>query len=184
MITTSDIETLVRSMIHDPLQGTSDIFDYSISSTFTLQEDYVSTVTDVLVNQVSSGTEYSFDSDTNKIEITSSLTVGDSIEVIYTFYSKYASTEVAQYIDVALAELAIRNFGYYEVFDETVYPDITRKEKYLIAAVTAILMEPNNREIRTPDMTIKPPSGSMSTAKQIDRILMLFKKNSSGIFTL
>ena len=179
----TDIEPLVRKIIADNLVEVTDVFEYSTSEVFTLEQDYPYSILEVLVAGTASGVTYTYDSATNRVTITSPLTALDLVQITYNCYLKYSSTEVANYIEVALMELANRNYQYYTVISgSNVFPEPDKKEIYLIAAVTAVLMEPNNNNISTRDLTIKVPNGNVSTSKLIDKILASYKRNIHGIF--
>jgi hypothetical protein len=179
----TDIEPLIRKIIADNLVKVTDVFEYTTSDVFTLEQDYPYSILEVLVAGTESGVTYTFDSDTNKLTITSPLVSLDLVEITYDCYLKYSAVEISNYIEVALMELANRNFQYYTVVSGgLIYPEPDKKEQYLIAAVTAILMEPNNNNISTRDLTIKVPNGNVSTSKLIDKIVAGYKHNTHGIF--
>ena len=182
LVTLAQITSAVRNIVGDNLVTGEDFFTYTTSGIFTLQEDNVSTVNDVLVNSISSGVTYTYSSTTNKVTISSSLTYGDSIEVDYSYYRKWSDSEIQGYIKSAIAQLAIRNFKEFVVNDTTVYPEMSGKEKYLIAQIASIIMKPDNREIKLPDMTIKASWNSNPVAEMIDKVIGIFKKDNSGVF--
>lgn len=178
----SVITALVRKIISDEVVTKTDVFEYLSSNVFTLTEDYPSTVTEVSVNDVTSGVTNSLDTTTNKVTVTATLVAGDAVAIIYTYYPKYSDNEIESFTQVALMELANRNFDFYRIDSQVIYPELTSREEYLIASVTAVLMEPNNKDIITRDMTVKAPAGSVSTSKMIDKILASYKKNTHGVF--
>ena len=100
-VTLSNIENLVRYIINDNSETQTDEFTYASSDVFTLTESNVIAVTSVSKNDVALGSgDYSFDSDTNKITLTSGVgSAGDTIEAIYTCYVNYSSTEIQNYIN-------------------------------------------------------------------------------------
>ena len=179
----SDIVPLVRYLINDNLLTTGkDIFTYTTSLVFTLTETGVSSVTALFVNDVAK-TTYSYSSTTNKVTYSGSLTAGDTVEIQYSYYPNYSSTEISNYVRAALIHLSVNN---YYTFTEDVstylYPEPTDEEKNLIAAVTAILIDPNNITYRLPDITISVPNTSLPTEDKIRRLISAMKKNSSGEF--
>ena len=86
-------------------------FFYSIlppaSSIFTLTESNVISVSDILINDSSSGVTYTYSSTRNKVSITSSLMSGDTVEIQYSYYPNYSSSEIANYIRSAIIQLSI-----------------------------------------------------------------------------
>lgn len=183
----TDITTLVRYLVEDFSKSMipGDVFTYTTSNVFTLTEENVISVTGVFINDVEIGdSEYSFDSSNNKITITASLSSSDTIEVQYTYYPNYSNTEIESYIKGAIVHLSINNYYTYEI-DTTgyVYPEITLREKNLLAFVTATLIEPGNQSYRLPDMTISNPK-SLPTRDLISKSISIFKHNSHGNFDL
>ncbi len=187
--TLSTIETIVRTLLedwsHDMIPG--DIFTYEASSIFTLTENQVIAVTNVLINDSPLGaSEYSFDSDTNKVTITRSCLAGDTIEIQYTYYPNYSSTILKNFIKGALTHISINGYKDFVVDpdDDEIYPDPTLNEKNLIAAVSAILINKPINSFRLPDMTINYPV-DMPTDKKISRTIAVFKKTQGhGVFSV
>jgi len=186
-MTLTDIIPLVRYLINDNLTSTgTDIFTYNVSNVFTLTEANVSAVNDVAVNDVSSSTTYTFNSTTNKITVTSVLTSGDIVEIDYSYYANYSDTEIENHIRGAIIHLSTNNYYTFQddPDDKEIYPDPTLGEKNLIALTTAILIEPDNRTYRLPDISITMPPGSLPTADKISKAIASFKKNTHGVFFL
>lgn len=185
-VTLTTIETLVRYLIgdysHTMIPG--DIFTYGSSAIFTLTESNVISVSDVLVNDASSGISHTYNSSTNKVTITSSLTAGDTIEIQYTYYPNYSSAEIQNYIRNAVLHLSITNYYNFEIAtDGTLYPEPTDNEKNLLAFITATLLEPGNVTYRLPDISINVPT-SLPTADLIRKAITIFKHNTHGRFTI
>jgi len=183
----SEIETLVRYQLEDfsHTQIPGDIFTYSSSSVFTLTESNPISVSTVLVNDVEIGSSnWSFDSDSNKITISAALTTGDTVEIQYTYYPKYSSTTIQNYTRSASIYLSIHNYYTFEIgTDGNFYPDIKDKEKNLLAFIAATLIEPRNESYVLPDIRVNVP-GSLSTPDLIARAISVFKRNSHGVFDL
>ena len=183
----TDIGVLVRNLVLDFSRTMipGDIFTYSTSSVFNLTESNSITITGVFVNNVEIGaSEYSFDSSSNKLTVTASLSTGDSVEVQYTYYCNYSNAEVEAYIRSAVVYLSVNQYYTFEV-DSTdgFYPDITDKEKNIIAFVASILMKPDNISYRLPDMSIMVPK-SLPTRDIIGKAIAIFKHNTHGHFDL
>ncbi len=183
MVTVSDIITLVRYLINDNLETQTDIFTYANSDVFTLTEANVSAITSVSKNDVALGSgDYSFDSSTNKLTLTSGVGLaGDTIEIIYTMYSNYSDTEITNYIYSALIYLSINKYYNFVVESSTFYPEPEDSEKNLIAMVTAIKMNPSNQTIRLPDISIQVQK-DLPTDEKIRKAIADFKFDTGGKF--
>lgn len=183
----STIETLVRYQIgdfsHSQIPG--DIFTYVSSSVFTLSEANVISVTAVYKNgSALTAGQYSFNSSTNKITISASLSADDSIEVQYTYYPQKSSAQIEAYIRAAVIHLSMNGYYTFEVDeDDNFYPELTDREKNLVAFITAILIKPDNVSYRLPDISFTVPK-SLPTRDLISRAVAIFKKDSSGVFDL
>lgn len=184
-VTLTDIETKVRYLIGD--NSTSmipgDIHTYGSSAVFTLTEDNVISVSTVLQNDVELGSsEWSFDSDTNKVTVSASLTSGDNMEIQYTYYPNYSSTEIQNYVQASLVHISANNIKDFIVkgSSDTIYPEPDDREINLISSITRLLIEPGNKSYRLPDFTINVPS-DLPTDQKIKNVISGFKKNSHGI---
>jgi hypothetical protein len=184
-MTVSDITSNVRRLIDDNLVTVEDVFTYGSSTSFTPTESNVSSIVDVLVNDVSSGVTHSYNSTTGKVTVTSSLTAGDTVEIQYTCYKNYSDAEIKNYIRNALIHLTINQYYTFE-YDSTgdeIYPTPSTKEGNLIALITSILINPDNRTIRLPDITISVPNDDPTDIK-ISKAIAKFKHDTHGIFNL
>lgn len=183
----SDITTSVRYLIEDfsKTQSPGDIFTYGSSAVFTLSEPNITEITNVFKNNTAlNSSYYSFSSTTNQLTISASLTVGDTIEVQYSYYPNYSDTEIESYIRAAGVHLSVNNYYTFEIdSSDNFYPDITDRERNLISLVTSILIKPDNKTIRLPDMTINVPN-SLPTRDLISKAIRIFKQNTSGVFTV
>lgn len=180
-----NIISKVRNLIGDTLTTISDVFTYDSSSIFTLTESNVGSIIDVYRNDSISNVTHTYSSITKKVTITSPLTGGDSINIEYTAYQNYSDTEITSYIQAALIHLSINNYYNFE-YDSTtdeIYPTPESKEENLIAIVTSLLINPDNRTIRLPDLTINIPN-DLPTDQKISKTIARYKKDSHGIFSL
>ena len=184
--TLSSLESKVRYLIGDNSTSAipGDIFTYENSNVFTLTESNVENVIAVLVNdeELESGS-WSYNSTTNKVTISSSLSSGDVVEIRYTYYPNYSSDEIKKYIQAALVHISANNYKTFIVENETIYPEPDDREKNLIALITSILIEPNNKTIRLPDVSIAVPR-DLPTDQKISRAIALFKKDTHGILDI
>lgn len=183
----SEIETLVRYLIDDNLstQNPGDLYTYTSSTIFTISEPNFVAITTVLVNDIElSSSEYSMDSTSGKITINASLVSGDTIEVRYTYYANYSSSEIYKYIRASAIHLSINRLCTFDIdSNDDIFPEPTDEEKNILAMVTSVLIEPDNATIRLPDISINMPK-SLSTSDMIRKIITVYKKDSSGVFSL
>lgn len=183
-VTLSSIETLTRYLVGDFSRTQKDVFTHANSSVYTLTEDNPISVTVVLVNDVelASG-DWSFSSSTGKVTITASLTSGDTIEIQYTHYSNFSSTEVQSFIHAAIGHISAANYYTWVIKSSTIYPEPSTKDQNLISMVASVLIEPDNKTLRLPDITINTPS-DLPTHDKIRKIIAVCKHNTHGIFFL
>lgn len=184
--TLSDIRTITRYAINDIIKSGSDMFTYTTSSVFTLTESNVVSVTDVAVNDVTSSVTYTYNSTLNKVTVSSSLTTGDIVEISHTYYNNYSNDELDSYINNAIMHLSINKYYDFQVVSNTVYPELNDGEKHLIAAIAAVLINPDNKSIRTPDLTVTIPSGhkTMPTFDIIRKMIAIYKKSNTGVIAI
>lgn len=178
----TDIITKIRYLINDISTSTSDIFTYDASAIFTLSESNVVSITRVLRNNSTSGVSYTYDSTLNKVTISSTLTTGDTIQIDYISYSNYSDTELGSYIESAILHLSMSNYENFSVESgNEIYPTPTDREEKLITMISALLINPDNRTIRLPDLTISAPN-DVPTNLKIKQLIGSFKKDTHGIF--
>jgi hypothetical protein len=162
-----------------------DIFTYTTSSIFTLTESNVISVSSVFKNDVELGSgDWSFDATTNKVTVSASLTNGDTIEIQYSYYPNYSASEIQNYVYAAIVHLSINHFYNFEIKSSIIYPDPNTDEKNLIAMVTSLLIEPDNKSYSLPDISIRVPS-DLPLHEKIRKTIAVFKKTSGhGNFDL
>lgn len=184
-ISLASITTLVRYLLGDTAksQVPGDIFTYDSSAVFTLSESNATAVTSVSVNDVSSGVSYTYSSAKQTVTISSSLTSGDTIEIQYTYYPNYSDTEIQDYINAAIIHLSVNNFYDYTISNSNIYPDPTPAEQRLIAIVTGLLIEPDNKTYRLPDLTINVPK-DLPLHDKIRKAILINKINTHGTFDI
>ena len=157
------IERLVRALLKDRLSTLGrDSYIFQGSANFTLTEDYPSSATiKVYKNGTLLSTGYSYNASTNIVTVSAILATNDIILITYSFYDKYSSSEILDYIESSF--IYFNQFGYRKTFklndDRTEVLTIdgvnpTVKECYQIAAISAITIDPSNVEIRTKDFTV------------------------------
>ena len=157
------IERLVRALLKDRLSTLGrDSYIFQGSANFTLTEDYPSSATiKVYKNGTLLSTGYSYNSSTNIVTVSAILATNDIILITYSFYDKYSSAEILDYIESSF--IYFNQFGYRKTFklndDRTEVLTIdgvnpTAKECYQIAIITAINVDPMNVEIKTKDFSV------------------------------
>lgn len=179
------IETKVHNALADYLktQVPGDIFSYNTSLVFSLSESNVQSVTAVLVNDVELGSgSYSFDSDTEKVTLTGSYTVGDTIEIRYTYYN-YSTNEINSAIRAALFHLSNNQYYTFSEVSGEIYPDPEENEENLIAMIAAIIINPPVRILRLPDINIDYAE-KMSTQEKIAYTIANFQRSKKGRFDI
>jgi hypothetical protein len=180
-----NLKSKIRFLLGDNSTSGEDIFTYGSSNVFTISESNVIVISSVLVNDSIVGVVYTYSSTTNKITITSSLTSGDIITVKYTYYPNYSDSELLSYIQASLVHLSINNYAdlEYDAVDDTIYPDLEPREENLIAILSSILIQPDNKTIKLPDVTINVPS-DYPTDEKIKRTISAFRRDNVGIFDI
>jgi hypothetical protein len=180
----TEIVAFVRILLGDISTSNSnspDIFTYGSSKVFSLTESNVIAISSVTINDVAT-TNYTFSTTTNKLTISASLTSGDIIEVIYTYYPNYSTTEIENYIQSALVYLGTHHFEDFMLeSNNEIYPEPTTEEEKLIALITATLIEPDNKSIRLPDISINVPT-DLPLGQKIAKIIAGFKRDDTGLF--
>lgn len=171
-----------RDLIGDMLStyGRDNYTYESITSSkiFSLTESNISasTILVYLNGVLWADTNYSYDSATGKLTITGALVAGDSLEVTYSYYSKYSDTELEGYIRAAVAYLAIEQYKTFAVKPPNIiFPTPTEAEEYLLAIIAAILIKGNIRQYRTPEITVIFNENE-SPEKRIRKAVRQFKK--------
>jgi len=182
-ITLLSLETKTRNLIGDIEESSYDVFTYGSSNVFTLSESNVVSVDDVSINDVSSGVSYTYNATTNKVTINTSMLVGDVVKVQMSVYSNYSSTEIQGYIQAAITFLSVYNYYTWEVIDNVVYPEPEISEQNLIAMVAALIIEPDNKSYRLPEIGISVPK-DVPLHQKIAALVASYKKNSHGILEI
>ncbi len=185
-----EIIALIRSMTQESAITDKDIFVYEGKDVFKLSDENTQAVSTVYINDVAlaeSG-NWSYDSTTNRITFLSGvgLNVDDVIEINFTTYPNYSDSELKDFIKNAIIHIAANAYTAFEVDSaERVQPEPSLREQYLIAMIANILINPDNRTIRIPDLTIEVPrTTSIPVEDMISKAVAIFKKNTHGIFSL
>ena len=183
----SDLITTLRFVVEDSLISRipGDIFSTGSSSVFTLTELNIASITAVLVNDIAiSSSNYTYSSTTNKLTISSSLSSGDTVEIQYTYYANYSDTELEGFLRSAVVFLSTNNYYTFEVdTTDNFYPDITDREKNLLAMIASVLINKPISALRLPDMTLNFPE-TLNLHEKVSRIIAKFKHDTHGKFSL
>lgn len=160
------ITKYVRGLIHDNLAHARDSFVYLGDTRFHLSEDFPVEATITLFKN---GTEltvgWSYDSSTNDVYIDVTGVVDDVIEVVYDYYGKYSDAEIKGYIESALSYFSEYHFAkVFAIDDDDVVVELdtgtltsnipTSRELRFIARITGLLINPDNKDIKTSEITI------------------------------
>ena len=171
------IYSKIRALVEDFLTLDSETFTYVTSSIFTICESNITSITEVTKNGVALGSGvWAFDSDTNKITITESLTSGDIIEVDFKF-NKYSDTELDEYVRASLVWISIKSHSSkdYELEDDDgIYPTPDNQTTDLISLISSILIKPNYDLYRLPNLTVRYPK-NFSKDQKIEKLIDKFE---------
>jgi hypothetical protein len=181
-VSLTDIVTKTRFLIEDNSKSTEDVFSYTTSSVFSLEESNPISVSLVYKNDVEldSG-DWSYDSDTEKVTVTASLSSGDTIKISYSYYPNYTDSEIQNYIQGALVYISADNYRTWVVRDSTIYPEPLIREQNLIALITALVIDKPINTYRLPDITLTFPD-DLPLQEKISKTISIFKRNKTGEF--
>lgn len=183
-----NIRTKIRAILNENSKTTRDISTFKNSRAFLLSEDNVIGITAVNKNDddVSESGNWSYASDTNKLtfEDDYSLTSSDVIEIIYTYYPNYSNNELDGFIRASMSYLSVHHYKTFEINDDDINPEPVESEENIMAVVASIIIRPDNKSYRLPDMTVTVPIAAMPTDDMIRKVIASFKKNSHGVFSV
>jgi hypothetical protein len=173
------IRQKIRALVVDNEKSGFQTFLYATTSIFTIAQTNI-TIVKVLLNG-SETTDYTFDVDTNKIEITASgLITSDVIEVDYT-YTKYSDTELDGYIRSALVFISVHCYDDkdYELEYESgnvgnIVPTPDNRTTDLIALVASILIKPGYSQYNLPNLKVVYPE-KMTKEERIEKLISKFQ---------
>ena len=181
-VTLTNLETKVRYLVGDNSITSTDIFTYANSNVFTLTEDNVISVEKVYLNNVDMGdSEFAYDSTTNKVTVNLTMLSGDTVQIEYTCYPNFSSTIIQAYIRAALIHISGNNYKDFIEEASYIFPEPNTREENLISLVASLLIEPDNKTYRLPDVSLVVPK-DLPTNQKISRTIVLFKKDGHGVF--
>ncbi len=174
----TNIETKIRDIVGDTLRtdGVTAV-EYTISKIFNLEDSNVvsNTIQCYKNGTLWASANYSYNSTTNKVTVTGTLSSGDILEFTYSYYEKYSVTILDRYIKSSIINLSMENYKTFTVKpDNIIFPTPTEVEENLIAIVASILMGNNIKTYRTPEVTITF-NDNMSKEDKITRVVKRFK---------
>jgi hypothetical protein len=171
-----------RILISDNIENENYIETYDTDNVFIIPEPNVVSIISVLINNVEiSDSEYSFNSDNKHLTINSTLTSGDTVQIVYSFYPNYSDTELINYIQASLVHISLNKYEDFIYDDGTITPTPTAQEENLIAVIASIIINPENKSYRLPDITINVPA-SLPTNQLIAKTINIFKRGCLGVF--
>jgi hypothetical protein len=178
----------IRALVEDFPTNDVEVFNYTNSNIWTIRQQNINDILKVLVNgsELQSGSDYSFDTETNKLTIIGgTFELNDIIEVDFNF-SKYSDSVLKEYIRAALTWLSIYDYStdtYKLRSDDVIVPDLSEPENKtsdLICIVTSILIKPNYMHYRTPNFAVNYPN-KMSQEEKIREIINTFKMGTGVV---
>lgn len=179
----SDILTKIRAVVQDLPKADFQVFLYSNSNVFKLTEPNINTVTQVLVRGTALGSNqsFSFDEDTNEVEIDGvSFNLNDPIEIRYTF-TKFSDEELIEYIRASLSWLSLYEVGEddFQMNTDTglIFPNISKKEEDLVAMIASILINPDFTRYKLSNLSISYPD-KVDKETKIATLITRFKHGS------
>lgn len=173
----------VRDLIGDNLITTGrDVYTFESivsSKIFTLTESNIvaSSIIAYKNGVVWAGTNYSYSATTGKLTVTGTLTAGDSLEITYSYYEKYSSTELQGNIRAAISYLVVEKYKCFIIKPpDLIFPTPTESEEFLIAVIASILIKGDVISYRTPELTISFERGD-SKEKKIKKFVRQYQKS-------
>ena len=167
----------LRNLIQDNLKTTGrDVFTYETTSSskiFTLTESNISSATIVVYKNgsVFASSNYSYSTTTGKLTVTGTLAAGDSLEILYSYYTKYSDSEMQGFIKAAISYVSVEAYKTFAVSsDNVIFPTPSETEENLLAIVAHILVKGDIVSYRTPELTISFERGD-SKEKKIKKFI-------------
>ncbi len=181
-ITLSSIQARVRYLIGDNSSTDTDPFTYTNSNVFILTESNVIAVIRAYLNNVEMGdSELIYDSSTNTVTVNLTMISGDTVQIEYSFYPNLSNNEIQNYVRASLIHISASGVGSFRVEDDTIYPTPNLKMQNLIAMITSLLIQPDNKSYSLPEVRITVPK-DLPTHEKIRRTISIFKHDKHGIF--
>lgn len=172
------IRNKIRALIEDLSKSGFEVFTKTSANIFTIAQENI-TLTKVLINGVETS-DYTFDINTNKIEITASgFAEGDIVETDYSYY-KYSDTELDEFIRASLVWISVYSDDDkdYELEaessgEEVISPTPNNRTTDLIALISSILIKPDYTSYKLPNVTVIY-NGKMPKEDRIEKLIGKF----------
>lgn len=192
MSITNSISSLIptiRGLIKDQkLTNGRDTFSYDTDNKFNLSESFIDedSIQVFKNSELATSSDWTYDSDSNRVIVDyvdsgDDLEVDDIVVITYSYYKKYSDTEIIGYVNSALTYFV--QHKYHKVFEvnssnqiicvNDIKPIVS--ELYFICLISAILIDPQNIEINTPEFKLTA-NRSDSDQKQIEKAFTQFKR--------
>lgn len=176
-----EIRGKIRTLVGDLGVVNTEVFEFTTSNIFTLCTENVTAINSVKINgnELGSGETYSFNSTTNELTLTATLTSGDNIEVKFTSY-KFSETELDKYIEAGLVYISMfadNTDDDWEIEDEEIYPTPNNKEEDLIALVASILIKPDYSSYKLSNVTVTYPRSMTKEERIVELVTRFFRGN-------
>lgn len=136
-----------------------------------------------IISVTANGRSIGYSLDSNVLVLSdSALTEGDIIVVDLRYY-RYSDEELKGYIRQSLYHLTINNYNDYTINGDTITPELTTNEKYLVADIASILILENYTTKRLPNgITVSYPKNK--TKRQIIEDLIYAFKGNPDYYTV
>lgn len=190
-VTIENLIFSIRALIKDfQMNDGRNVFMYKNSKAFELSEALINSSTiKVYLNDTELTTGWTYNSDLNKVIISSSLTKNSCIIITFGYYLKYSDEDITNALQAILSYFVQYRYQKYFYFkDGEIVWDSTNEdgtisqflpnvqEANIMALLTAVDLEPNNIKIKTPDFTIDSTQDE-SLKDQIQDIFLKWLKN-------
>jgi hypothetical protein len=172
----------IRGLIKDTGKTVRNAFEFVTDTSFKLSDVNVDESSiKVFVNGTDiTDANWSFNEDTNKVTISSTLTEGDTVIIVFVCYEKYSNAEIASYIEANLVRFTQKRYKKtFSIEDDEIIDEDgespTQAEGNVIAIITAIDIDPQNVEIRTRDFTVTATENK-SKSEQFNEVFAQFDR--------
>lgn len=170
-----------RAILGDLEKTKLDSFSYDsfTGNIFTLSENNINDIIDVLKNGTSMGSAlWSYNNGKVEIEVGSgdALSDGDVAEVEYTHYPQFSDTEITEAIRASLAWISLYNYKTFDL-DTDIMPTPSTRDINLISIIVSILLKPDYTKYKTSSLEINFP-GNASKEDRIKFVIYSFISNA------
>jgi len=187
--TVASLIPMIRGLVKDQNKNDGrDAYDYLGDDKFTLSESFVDADSIVAYQNgnVIDSANYSYNEDTNQVEFDfvssgEGFVTNDTVMITYGYYKKYSDTEITGYLSSSFPYFQMHRYNKVFVIDSNeniqtlngIKPSI--KELYFMCIIAAILIDPQNIEINTPEFRLTA-NRKDSDQEQIAKAFAHFRK--------